>query len=108
MFVILYEAGLMDVRMRVGLPAVAVLVLVLNVLVLVQDVRVCMCYILVAVLVSVLRGHPSSIPGRSIRRGPPPYSNRSGLVNRCYTSRPGCWQVLSAKQLNARNVQLAK
>lgn len=75
-----YEVSLMNVRMHVSLPAVTVLMLMLNVLMLVQNVRVRMRYIPVAVLVSVLRGHLCSIPGRSIRQVAQPYSNRSGLV----------------------------
>jgi hypothetical protein len=69
-FVILHEARLMGVRMRVTLPVVTVLMLVLDVVVIMQDVRMRMSHIPVAVLVSVRRSHSCSIPGRF-------YSSRS-------------------------------
>lgn len=64
MLVILYEGLLVGVRVGVGLPVVAVFVLMLDVLVIVQDVRMGMGRIRMAVLVSVLRGHPYSVLGR--------------------------------------------
>lgn len=69
-FVILYEAGLMGVRVRVGLPVVAVFVFVLNVVMIMQEVRVCMRRIPVRVLVCMLRGHSAPFLAVSIRRGP--------------------------------------
>lgn len=65
-FVILYEAALMGVRVRVGLPVVAVFVFVLDVLMIMQDVRVRMRHI----PVRVLRGHCTPFLAVSTRRGP--------------------------------------
>jgi hypothetical protein len=62
--VILYEALLVSVRVRVGLSVVAVFVLVIDVLMIVQDVRVAMRRIAVSVFMSVLSGHSCSITGR--------------------------------------------
>lgn len=69
-FVILCEAGLMGVGVRVGLPVVAVFVFVLDVLMVMQDVCVGMRHIPVRVLVCVLRGHSAPFLAVSIRRGP--------------------------------------
>jgi len=63
-FVILHEARLMRMWMLVTVSVVTVLMLVLDVVVTVQDVRMRMGHIPVAVLVSVRRSHPCSIPGR--------------------------------------------
>jgi hypothetical protein len=75
-FVILYEATLMGMRVRVGLPVVAVFVLVINVFMIMQDVRVCMRRISVRVLVSVRCGHPllRSLP-YPFREVPQPFAN---------------------------------
>jgi hypothetical protein len=63
-FVVLYKAALMGVRVYVPLPIVAVFVLVL-------DVCVRMRHVPVGVLVSMLRGHSAPLLVVSIRRGPP-------------------------------------
>jgi hypothetical protein len=63
-FVVLYKAALMGVRVYVPLPIVAVFVLVL-------DVCMRMRHVPVGVLVSMLRGHSAPFLVVSIRRGPP-------------------------------------
>jgi hypothetical protein len=73
-FVVLYKAALMGVRVYVPLPIVAVFVLVLDVLVLMLDVCVRMRHVPVGVLVSMLRGH--SAPLLAVRV----YSSRSANV----------------------------
>jgi hypothetical protein len=80
--VILFEAALVVVRVRVGLPVVAVFVFVLDVLMIMQDVRVCMRDIPVRVLVSVLCGHfIAPFLTVSIRRGPSILGELIGPVN---------------------------
>jgi hypothetical protein len=66
-FVILYEAALMGMRVVVGLPVVAVFVFVLDVFMIVQDVRVRMRHIPVRVLVCVFRGHSAPFLAVSIQ-----------------------------------------
>jgi hypothetical protein len=68
-FVVLYKAALMGVRVYVPLPIVAVFVL--DVLVLMLDVCVGMRHVPVGVLVSMLRGHSAPLLVVSIRRGLP-------------------------------------
>lgn len=65
-FVVLYKAALMGVRVHVPLPIVAVFVLVLML-----DVCMRMRHVPVGVLVSMLRGHSAPFLVVSIRRGPP-------------------------------------
>ena len=60
-FVVLYKAALMGVRVYVPLPIVAVFVLVLDVPVLMLDVCVRMRHVPVGVLVSMLRGHSAPL-----------------------------------------------
>jgi hypothetical protein len=60
-FVVLYKAALMGVRVYVPLPIVAMFVLVLDVLVLMLDVCVRMRHVPVGVLVSMLRGHSAPL-----------------------------------------------
>lgn len=66
-FVLFFEAFLVNMCVCVGLPVVAVFVLVLDVLMVVQDMRVRMRQFVVRVLVSVWCGHRSSVRKTSIR-----------------------------------------
>ncbi len=103
---ILYEAVLMGVWVRVGLPVVAVFVLVLNVFMIMQDVRVRMRHIPVRVLVCMLRGHSAPFLTVSIRRGPRTTFELNGPPNRCYTPSANHRQLFAATELNASTLQL--
>jgi hypothetical protein len=74
-FVILYEAALMGVRVGVGLPIVSVFVRMLDMLVIMQDVGVRMRHIPMGVFVSVFRGHSTPFLVVPVRRGPPSNAN---------------------------------
>lgn len=101
-FVLLFEAFLVNMWMCVVLPVVAVFVLVLDVLMVVQDMRVRMRQFVVRVLVSVRCGHRSSVHKTSIRgcRLIPLASMLHGPDRRLAS--------ISETGLNAPSLQLAK
>lgn len=102
-FVLLFEAFLVNMWVCVGLPVVAVFVLVLDVLMVVQDMRMRMRQFVVRVLVSVRCGHQSSVHRTSIR-----CCRLIPLSSRCYTRPTGGWQAFPKTELNAPFLQLAK
>src|SRR5438309_6754068 len=101
-FVVLYKAALMGVRVYVPLPIVAVFVFVL---VLMLDVCVRMRHVPVGVLVSMLRGHSAPLLVVSIRRGPP---TTCELIEPRLHASHGSPPISSAAQLNASSLQVTK
>jgi hypothetical protein len=95
-FVILYEAVLMWVRVLVGLPVVAVFVFMLDMFVIMQCMRVGMRHIPVRVLMGMLSGHPAPFPRSYLWRDSPTICELIGPCSPDATrSRASPWQTIS-------------